>query len=860
MHLNSYIGYDGTGRGILGQVKYTDNSRFQNIICEVKPTRHYELIKQIKNNGYEHISLNHNKFYDLSIILKLAILLKQKKIDILNTHNAIPCWYGNIAAKIAGIPVVFTLRNVQSENYKLLLKKRFFYKTAILLDRITMKIANKIVAVSKRLEKLYIENERIPKEKITTVTNAVDLEPFEKKIDKEKIREELRIGRDTAVVGIVGDLVERKGHACLIEAARMLVKENDDVIFLIVGDGPLKDNLTENINDYSMSDHFMFTGHVKNVLHYVAAMDIFVLPSFAEGISRALMESMAMGLPAVCSGIDGNLEAVVDGETGFIFPVNDHEALADRLHTLIQNKEVRLRMGRQARRAAEEKFDMRYLARQYETLYSELIHASRRQADSLGSPAEEAYIRTRISHWDRVVERRRSGKTTGTYYHEEITRIFSRLVSPGQSVLELGCGTGELLSRLRPSYGLGVDFSPKFIEDARNLHSAKTNLEFICCDVVNLKCQHKFDVIIMSDLVNDLWNVQKLFRRLQEWSHQATRVIINFFSRVWQPALSAARQLDLSTPLMLQNWLTAEDITNLLYLENFEVIGQSTEILLPLEIPLLSKFANQYLVRFFPFSALALTNFMIVRPAPAPIREKPIVSVIVAARNEEGNIREIFDRVPEMGAGTELIFVEGHSSDDTYGAIQREMSNCPGKTVTLFKQPGIGKKDAVLKGFAEATGDVLMILDADLTVPPEDLPLFYEALVSGKGEFINGVRLVYPMEKKAMRFFNILGNKFFAVAFSWLLGQPIKDTLCGTKVLRKIDYEKILANQAYFGEFDPFGDFDLIFGAAKQNMKIIDLPVRYRERKYGETNISRWKHGILLFRMTLYAAFKIKFV
>src|SRR5690606_666739 len=171
-----------------------------------------------------------------------------------------------------------------------------------------------------------------------------------------------------------------------------------------------------------------------------------------------------------------------------------------------------------------------------------------------------------------------------------------------------------------------------------------------------------------------------------------------------------------------------------------------------------------------------------------------------------------------------------------------------------------GKGDAVRLGFEKATGDVLMILDADLTVPPEDLPRFYDALVSGKGEFINGVRLVYPMEDEAMRFANLLGNKFFSYAFSWLLGQPIKDTLCGTKVLWKRDYERIAANRAYFGDFDPFGDFDLLLGAARQSMKIVDIPIRYRQRTYGTTNIQRWKHGLLLLRMVMFAARRIKFI
>jgi glycosyltransferase involved in cell wall biosynthesis len=213
-----------------------------------------------------------------------------------------------------------------------------------------------------------------------------------------------------------------------------------------------------------------------------------------------------------------------------------------------------------------------------------------------------------------------------------------------------------------------------------------------------------------------------------------------------------------------------------------------------------------------------------------------------------------------MGAGTELIFVEGGSTDDTYDVIEKAIKNNSHRGTKLSRQTGKGKGDAVRLGFNNASGDILMILDADLTVPPEDLPRFYEALFKGKAEFVNGVRLVYPMEKEAMRFFNLLGNKFFSLFFSWLLGQPIKDTLCGTKVLWKKDYERIAANRSYFGDFDPFGDFDLLFGAAKLNLKIIEIPIRYRERTYGTTNISRWRHGWLLLRMVFFALRRIKFI
>lgn len=270
--------------------------------------------------------------------------------------------------------------------------------------------------------------------------------------------------------------------------------------------------------------------------------------------------------------------------------------------------------------------------------------------------------------------------------------------------------------------------------------------------------------------------------------------------------------------------------------------------------------ANRFLAKIAPFRWFAMTNFLIARPAATQRAIRPTVSVIVPARNESGHIDELIERIPEMGAGTEIVFVEGNSSDDTFAAIERAIDANPNRSCKLLKQTGKGKGDAVRAGFAAASGDMLMILDADITVPPEELPGFYDLLLSGKAEFAHGVRLVYPMQEQAMRFANLVGNKFFARAFSWLLGQPVRDTLCGTKVLWKSDYERIAANRSYFGDFDPFGDFDLLFGAAKLNLKIMEIPIRYRARRYGETNISRWRHGVILLRMVMFAARRIKFV
>jgi len=476
-------------------------------------------------------------------------------------------------------------------------------------------------------------------------------------------------------------------------------------------------------------------------------------------------------------------------------------------------------------------------------------------------PAAGSYRRERVEHWDGVARRwdRRSGLAGA--YHRRLERVYRFLVPPGSKVLEIGCGTGDLLAALQPAVGVGIDFSGEMVSRAARRHPG---LRFFQADVHELAAPEDpgetFDFIILSDLINDAWDVQRLLQRLAPLANRRTRVILNFYSRLWELPLALGVRLGLARPALYQNWLTVFDVENLLRLAGFQTIRHWQEVLLPLPVPLLAPLANRFLVRLWPFRHLALTNLLVARPAPAPLPAEPVVSVVVPARNEEGNIPNIFARTPEMGGGTELLFVEGHSRDGTWAAIQREIAAHPERRARAFRQTGKGKGDAVRLGFAEASGDVLMILDADLTVPPEDLPRFYEVLRSGQGEFVNGVRLVYPMEKQAMRFANLLGNKFFSLAFSWLLGQPIKDTLCGTKVLRRPDYETLAANRAYFGDFDPFGDFDLLFGAARMSLEIVEVPVRYRERTYGETNIQRWRHGWLLLKMCAFAAGRIKFI
>jgi SAM-dependent methyltransferase len=471
------------------------------------------------------------------------------------------------------------------------------------------------------------------------------------------------------------------------------------------------------------------------------------------------------------------------------------------------------------------------------------------------------YRRARIAHWDKVSALKRRPGRAGAFYHKLLQRYYRFFIPPGLRVLELGCGQGDLLASLKPSFGVGVDFSGEMIRAATEKHP---DLVFVQADTHDVWFQKKFDVIILSDLVNDLWDVQRILERIRNMCHPGTRLILNFYNNLWRIPLTVVRFLRLGAEVLAQNWFSPDDVANLLKLAGFEKVQRRSFVLLPLKIPFLSSFFNRYLVHLPPFRWLALTNIIIARPDPDREQAKDShmlsVSIIIPARNEAGNIETIIKRSPELGCRTELIFVEGHSTDNTYETIQQAIAQYPKTPCKLFQQRGKGKGDAVRLGFHEAQGDILMILDADMTVPPEDLTRFYNALVGGRGEFINGVRLVYPLADQSMRFFNIFGNKFFSLAFSWLLGQPIKDTLCGTKVLWKRDYEKITNNRSYFGNFDPFGDFDLLFGAAKLNLKIAEMPIRYRARTYGDTNIDRWRHGWILLRMVVFAARRIKFI
>ena len=468
------------------------------------------------------------------------------------------------------------------------------------------------------------------------------------------------------------------------------------------------------------------------------------------------------------------------------------------------------------------------------------------------------------NHFDDLSKNREEWiKKSNTFYSEDM-RCMKEFVEEGSKVLEIGCGNGHLLAGLNPSYGVGIDISQGMISEAKNKYK---NLIFIEADIENKSSINKldivFDYIIISDTIGYFNDIQSTLDSLHKVCNVDTRIIVAYYSPLWEPILNMAAKLKMKMPELTKSLLNENDISSLLNSSKFETVKKQKKIIFPFRFLGIGRFLNRFLACMPIISNLCLRNYVVARSLKVINKNLPnSASVIIPCRNEKGNIRNALERLPLFTKDLEIIFVEGNSNDGTWKEVQKVIKDKKfinkGFKLKAIQQPGKGKADAVFAAFDISTKDVLIILDGDLTVPPEDIPKFWKKIAKGEGEYINGSRLVYPMENQAMRFLNYLANKVFSILFTWLLGQRYTDTLCGTKVIRRKHYIKATKRIKDFGNFDPFGDFFIIFGAARLNLKMVEVPIRYRAREYGKTQISRFSHGFLLVKMVIFAFFKLK--
>jgi SAM-dependent methyltransferase len=458
-------------------------------------------------------------------------------------------------------------------------------------------------------------------------------------------------------------------------------------------------------------------------------------------------------------------------------------------------------------------------------------------------------------------EQYRGGKFNSSYRRDDF-RFTQFLIPPGKRVLELGCGRGDLLASLRPAHGIGVDFSPATIAMARERHPG---LQFVLGDAedpaVLRSLAGPFDYIVIADTIGMFEDIDGTLRLINGLCDPSTRVVISYYSHLWEPVLKLAELLKFKSRQSLINYIATVDFLNLMDLADFEVMRTEQRQLIPIRLLGLGPLINRFIAPLPLIRKLCLRTYLVGRPLRLFPDRRLSASILIPCRNERGNIENAILRMPRFGSAQEILFVEGNSSDGTFAECERVRDAYSDRwDIKVLKQDGRGKGDAVRKGFAAASNDVLMILDADLTMPPEVLPRYHAVIETGKAEFVNGTRLVYPMEDEAMRPLNLIANRFFAYLFSYLVNTRLTDTLCGTKVLWRKDYEVLVRERDYFGNFDPFGDFDLIFGAAKQNLKIIETPIHYKARTFGETQISRFRDGWLLLKMVWFAYRKLKAV
>lgn len=483
---------------------------------------------------------------------------------------------------------------------------------------------------------------------------------------------------------------------------------------------------------------------------------------------------------------------------------------------------------------------------------------TRRQADNWALE----HIRSRKKHvrdsYARIAGIREKWIRKNRYFYRKLGDFLKFIIEPGSSAVIFRSEIGQLFDNLELSRAAGVDICEKMVDEAKRRNPG---VEFRSADPEDVSFDGTFENIVFYSL-GDIIDIEKAFLNTAAFSDDSTRLIVINYNYLWRPLVFLAEKLGLKVPQPTQNWLNIPVIENLLHISGYEVVKEYYQVLFPYNVPVLSWFLNGVVAKLPIVKKLCFLQILVARKAPSPAAGREYkVSVIIPCKNEKGNVEDAVRRVPEMGRGTEIIFCDDKSTDGTAEEVRRVIAKYPERDIKLVPGPGICKAKNVWAGFDAATGDILMILDADLTVIPEELPYFYAAISSGAGEFINGTRMVYPMQKEAMRTLNIIGNKFFSSTFSYLLGQNLTDTLCGTKVLFRRDWPRIKRLLGSWGITDRWGDYELIFGAAKLHLKIVEVPVHYLERTYGETKMTkRFQNGLVMLRMCLAALKKFKFV
>ena len=452
------------------------------------------------------------------------------------------------------------------------------------------------------------------------------------------------------------------------------------------------------------------------------------------------------------------------------------------------------------------------------------------------------------NHFDTLAKDYDNWKKKSWYYYLQLKQLFAAHISPGQKVLEVGCGTGDILASVAPRTGHGIDISGEMIKLARAKHQ---DLSFWQQNVYQLRLRQTYDAVILCDLIDHLPDIYQALHQIRQVCTPQTKVVVSTINPIWEPVLHLTEKIGMKMPEGPHNWVPLPDLINIFEICGFTIEQSGYAALIPKHILGLSNLVNRHISQLGALKHLAFVEYLVSKKAPKVKSKTYSTSIIIPVFNEADNITPCIKQVPRLGKKTEIIVVDDGSTDKTNQIVRKIAKK--NKAITLITFPkNQGKARAVAAGFARARGQILLILDADMTVPPQELTCFYELLAENRADFVNGTRMVYPMEKQAMRYFHLLGNKFFSSFLSWLLNQRVTDTLCGTKALFKKDARKIILGN------EPWGDFDLLFGAANLQLRIKEYPVHYKKRQTGESKMHAISHGLRLLYMCGVGMYRLK--
>tara|TARA_B110000977_G_scaffold125183_1_gene160299 strand:+ start:1495 stop:2904 length:1410 start_codon:yes stop_codon:yes gene_type:complete len=461
----------------------------------------------------------------------------------------------------------------------------------------------------------------------------------------------------------------------------------------------------------------------------------------------------------------------------------------------------------------------------------------------------EYFLTSTLNYYLKNKESRENFLKKKNFLFDEISKALNYLINDSNYVKFFCCGNSSIVNK--------VNSKNIYINEINNTFiNSLTKSEIKKEDEINKNLN--FDHIVIADIEHQKFITKNLID-LNEKIDNECRVIVLSKSIFWSTLINFYKKIKNIGPDK-NNFLPYSNLRKIFLNTNFEIVKNEKIIFFPFQFSLLTKFINQ-IFRFPVLNFFCMINLTVLKKVQKKNyqAEGKKISFIIPCKNEGGNIKFFYEKIINSTINAEFLFGNDNSSDNTLDEIKKLQQAIPNKEIKIYDGPGVCKSENVYKGINLASGEIILIYDADLTVSFDDLVNSINLLLKTDADFINCTRMIMPQQKNAMKFLNFYGNLFFAFLFSILFKQKITDTLCGTKIFFKKDWEQIKKYNNTWGAKDLWGDFDLLLGAYKNNLKIVENPISYTDRKEDETKMTGIiKNSIRMLIITFVAYYKLR--